>query len=681
MTGNDPAPGDRSAVLRDNKGNVQTGDHSTAIFIGWPSRVTPAAEGNSPPPRRRETIGLPPQRSLPRPAGRSRELELITRAVDSRVQVIVTGPPGSGKSTVVREAAVRVHAQGHPVVFLDAAGQRLGDVLQQVFEACYHSESYKPGPGRLRELLTGIEFCLVIDHLTCNPQEWASLLQAVPHAAVVAAMPPGDLPSGPLQLIPLGGLDRDAALALIAEHTGVEIGPRNLEAAEAVWQATSGLPGPLVMAAAAAARGPDGGLDFPPLDTIPQPALDRLSAAEREIVMLLALAGPGSIAPQLLTELAIAGDHTNNPLGWLTRQGLVTSGQRGLRLASGVADRLSPDLRPAPADAERISSALTSWAGSPATAPRAVADHATLINAVIDLTVSTGHPGRAASLAQAASPALAISLRHDAWEDILAHGINAARQAHDQATEAYLTHETGVLRLITGAPQRAALPLAHAARMWDYLSRADLATDAWDNLARNGLKSPYPAPVPVPSRRRRRPLIVVLLCAAVAVIVALIVSSLTHAIPQIRSGLSLIREPSSFYLLGTSCESGGQGGDGVLFLPTGPAVLAGASGADIALICANRAGGGVAGFMFSDMTTRVKGMPTSSQCVDALKRGPAVQTVKFKNLAPHDAFCMENDKIPGDHQLILAVVNSVDDKTYTTNWTATEWGLPGNLLP
>jgi hypothetical protein len=77
-------------------------------------------------------------------------------------------------------------------VFLDAAGQRLDDVLQQVFEACYHSESYKPGPGRLRELLAGIEFCLVIDHLGCSAQEWASLLQAVPDAVIVAAMPPGD---------------------------------------------------------------------------------------------------------------------------------------------------------------------------------------------------------------------------------------------------------------------------------------------------------------------------------------------------------------------------------------------------------------------------------------------------------------------------------------------------------
>jgi hypothetical protein len=498
VTGNAPAPGDRSAGLRDNKGNVQTGDHSTAIFIGWPSRVTPAAEGA--PPRRRETISLLPERRQSRCTGRSRELELITHAVADRVQVIVTGPPGSGKSTVVREAALRAHADGRPAVFLDAAGQGLGDVLQQVFEACYHSESYRPGPGRLRELLTGIEFCLVIDHLTCSPQEWASLLQAVPHAVVIAAMPPGDLPSGPLKLIQLAGLDRDAALALIAEHAGVEIGPRNLEAADAVWRAAGGLPGPLVMASAAATRGPGGSLDFPPVDTLPQPALDGLSAAEREIVMLLALAGPGGISPQLLTGLAAARDSTGSPLDWLAKQGLVISGERTLRLAPGVPDRLSPDLRPAPADGGRLSNILASWAGSPKTASRAVADHAALISAVIDLAAATGHQDQAARLAKAASPALALSLRYGAWQDILAHGVNAARRASDQATEAYLTHETGVHHLITGAPQQAVLPLAHAAGIWDRLGQADPAADARGNLARNGL----PVPAPAPARRRER---------------------------------------------------------------------------------------------------------------------------------------------------------------------------------
>jgi hypothetical protein len=476
VNGNDDRVlGDRSAAFRNNKGNVQTGDHSTAIFIGWPSRVNPAPDSASPPPRRREKIGLPPERRQPSPVGRARELELITRAVASRVQVVVTGPAGGGKSALVHETALRIHAEGRPVAFLDAAGQRLDDVLQQVFEACYHSETYKPGPGRLRELLTGIEFCLVIDHLGCSPQEWASLLQAVPDAVVVAAIAQGDLPSGPLQLIQLGGLDQDAAHALIAEHTGVVIGPHNLEAADAVWRATGGLPGPLVMAAAAATRGPGGSLEFPSLETLPQSALDRLSEAEREIVMLLALGEPGGIAPGLLTELTTVRENTGSPLDWLTRQGLVSSGERGPRLVPGVAYRLGPKLRPAPADVVRISDVLSAWVSSPTTPPRAVADHVTLINAVIDLATATGHQREAARLARAASPALAVSLRYHAWGDLLTHGLNAARRAGDQATEAYLLHEAGVLQLTAGVAWQATPLLADAARIWDRLGQAAIS--------------------------------------------------------------------------------------------------------------------------------------------------------------------------------------------------------------
>jgi hypothetical protein len=44
--------------------------------------------------------------------------------------------------------------------------------------------------------------------------------------------------AGPSRLIELEGMDRDTALALIGEHTSVEIGPQNMEAAEAAWRAT-----------------------------------------------------------------------------------------------------------------------------------------------------------------------------------------------------------------------------------------------------------------------------------------------------------------------------------------------------------------------------------------------------------------------------------------------------------
>jgi hypothetical protein len=351
----------------------------------------------------------------------------------------------------------------------------------------------------------------------------------------VAAMPPGDLPSGPLQLIQLGGLDRDAALGLIAEHAGVEIGPHNIDAADAVWRATGGLPAPLVMAAAAATRGPGGSLEFPPAEILPQPALDRLSEAEREIVMLLGLAGPAGMAPELLTGLTTIRESTGNPLDWLTRQGLVTPGERGPRLVPDVAHRLGPKLRPAPADAERICGVLTSWVSSPQTPPRAVADHVMLINTVIDLATATGHQAAAARLARAASPALAVSLRYHAWHDLLTHGLNAARHARDQETEAYLVHEAGVLQLTGGAPQQAVPLLADAAMIWDRLGEEELSAAARANLARNGLRPPPTAPAPAPRRSRTRVAVLVIglisaIVVGIVVAITALVGSVSHSV-------------------------------------------------------------------------------------------------------------------------------------------------------
>jgi excinuclease UvrABC ATPase subunit len=78
VNGNDDTVlGDRSAACRNNKGNVQT-----------------------------------------QSGGPHQGLELITRAVASRAQVVVTGPAGGGKSALVHETALRVHAEGRPAAFL-----------------------------------------------------------------------------------------------------------------------------------------------------------------------------------------------------------------------------------------------------------------------------------------------------------------------------------------------------------------------------------------------------------------------------------------------------------------------------------------------------------------------------------------------------------------------------------
>jgi hypothetical protein len=473
-----PASADRSAVVQaDNRGIVSTGDYAMTIMADR-STVTVIKPAERPRPRRRARLGLPPRRQAD-PLGRSAESDLIYRAVAEGGPVVVTGPPGVGKSTVVRDAAWRLHTEDGPVIFLDAAGQDVSDVLQRVFEACYDNAVYRPGPVELRRLMAGMRFRLVVDHLACPSQQWPSFLDAVPDAVVVAAVADGDVPAEG-RLIRLRGLDRGAARDLLSRSMGAALREEDLPAADALWQATAGLPGRLV---AAAARGTAGVPVLPDAADLPGLLLGGLARQEREILALLALGGACEVDPHLLTALLRTPRDAADDLRLLTALGLVAFSERGCRLAAGIAGVLPPDLRAGPADAERICDALRTWATAPGTAPRTVANHAPLITAAIDLAAGSGHPDAAVRLARAAAPALARSLRTRAWADVLDRGLAAARAARDEPARAYLAHEAGVRHLVTGEPEAAAALFMTAATIWDSIGNATLAAAARNSQA------------------------------------------------------------------------------------------------------------------------------------------------------------------------------------------------------
>ncbi len=88
------------------------------------------------------------------------ERAVTTAIVDALAQgnVAVTAPAGEGKSVALRDAALRLRAAGHPVVFLaaDDAQPHLEHTLAQVFERWGEAgflfidgfDSLRLGPGR-----------------------------------------------------------------------------------------------------------------------------------------------------------------------------------------------------------------------------------------------------------------------------------------------------------------------------------------------------------------------------------------------------------------------------------------------------------------------------------------------------------------------------------------------------
>jgi Mrp family chromosome partitioning ATPase len=87
-----------------------------------------------PRPRARQPRRLLPRRGR-KPVGRKEDLQKITAALSTRRVVEIVGPDGVGKSTVLRALAYELTDSGAEVVYLDAAGRDVEDVVLDLFEA------------------------------------------------------------------------------------------------------------------------------------------------------------------------------------------------------------------------------------------------------------------------------------------------------------------------------------------------------------------------------------------------------------------------------------------------------------------------------------------------------------------------------------------------------------------
>src|SRR3954452_3000149 len=89
-------------VGRDMHGPLVVGDYN--VVTGERSIVTVVQQGHRPAPRRRDAIGLAPRRAAP-PLGRDAELAVLVAAAAEGRALQVFGPPGAGKTALLRHTA------------------------------------------------------------------------------------------------------------------------------------------------------------------------------------------------------------------------------------------------------------------------------------------------------------------------------------------------------------------------------------------------------------------------------------------------------------------------------------------------------------------------------------------------------------------------------------------------
>ncbi|MGV9645930.1 AAA family ATPase [Streptomyces sp. NPDC003514] len=479
-TGDDETQaGNRVDIDGDATGPVIAGNYNVVVDAQHGSTVTVLMDGRRPRPRRRDRIRLLPRRQGT-PLGRDADLAAIAAALRGGDSVQLWGPPGVGKSALLRHAARTLDAGGDGVVFLDAARREPEDLAQDIFEACHNTGGYAPSRAELPQLMEGVEATVYIDNADYTADQLRTVMDAAPDALFVFAGREGTLQGADGRAHRVEGLTRDAAAALLARELGR---PGEPDVVAALWEAASGTPLLLLRAAAVARLDPTGAAGLPRPGAVREllhPLFDRLDEPSLRALHLLGTFRDAELDPEHIGALSGTPDAAALCAG-LAGLGLTEETQLGYRVADGVvaALRERPGLRPY--SLERLCAYFADWAARPETPAARVAGHARALEVLAELAEESGRADLVVRVVRAASPALARSLRFGVWGRLLDQGLPAAQRAGDRRAEAYFTHERGIRAVLTGNRVLAGVLLAEAGVLWHQLGdtqAADAAANA-----------------------------------------------------------------------------------------------------------------------------------------------------------------------------------------------------------
>ncbi|MFI2316938.1 AAA family ATPase [Streptomyces sp. CB00072] len=463
-----PTGGDhRIDIAGDASGTVIAGNHNVVIDAhGSTVNLLPPQE--RPRPVRRERVALVPRRQ-PEPVGREADLEELEDALRGHGVVQLWGPPGVGKSTLLRHAARSLEPGPDGVLFLNGAHREPEDLAQEIFEACYEAPGYAPTGPELRRLMTGIEVTVYVDDAELTPERLRLLADAAPDATFVFASRERSL-LGESADLELRGLGRAAGLGLLERELRHGMPEAQYAVAVELCEVALGRPLLLLRAAGLARLDTSGEIRLPraaEIDGLLPLLFDRLDTAALKTLHLLATLRDADVDPEHVGALCDVPDPAA-VCGRLAGLGLVTVTERGYR---SVADVL-PEVRrrfAEPVAVDRLCDHFARWATLATTTPAQVADHGRALEVVAEMAERRGRPDLAVRVARAVSPFLAESLRFGVWGRLLDQGQNAARQAGDTTAHAYFTHEKAIRCLMIGRRVVAAVLLAEAVVLWRQL--------------------------------------------------------------------------------------------------------------------------------------------------------------------------------------------------------------------
>ncbi|MFC4610548.1 ATP-binding protein [Streptomyces maoxianensis] len=416
---------------------------------------------------------------------RDDERERLVRLLGRGRSVRLTGPAGSGRSTLldtVADDCADLAPDG--VVRLSGYRRTPSELLYELFAVVYNAPQQRPDRAGLLERIRDIGAIVVLDDLEFGGAALGELLDAAPECAfLVAATPDIAAPAADshLEEVFLAGLGRSSSLELLKRTVERPLTEDEANWAGDLWFESEGLPLRFVQAGALLRQSdslrpdpedPDAIGVFDSADgvEVPLPTLgegaapaallaSRLGESARQ-TLRFAVALGGEVPHQAHLPALVGDTHADAALGELMNCGLLSPVGTRYRLAAGVIAQLTEKgyAEDMAAHAHTVAQHYAWWAGHPSVTPeRAVAEADAVLAALAALVPGeeAGHPSAAVLLARSAAPAFAAGLHWTAWERALRIGSEAARISGEVAEEAYFHHELGVLALCTGSLERA----------------------------------------------------------------------------------------------------------------------------------------------------------------------------------------------------------------------------------
>ena len=409
-------------------------------------------------------------RPLPFPSllDREEEFESVKSAFQASVPISIYGEEGIGKTSFLRQlthlSIVNEFADG--VVYLDASGLGLDDLLQCLFEAFHESQlSFKPTRIEILNALRGLKALIVLDDLDIQRDRVFSLLNAAPDCIfVLSAVEQSLLGEG--QQVLLHGLPEKDALALFERDLARSLNEEERVATKKIVTLLHGHPARILQASKFFRE-----RSRPILEALDEwqgeaseskmveSSLNVLTEPEEKILAILAASG-GTIVPlEHLVSLSNNKD-AQKALQGLIALGMVQTHSPRYSLTGGLTAILA-NLLDLSLWEDTLITYFVNWLAQKPT-QALVEESADVLITMFKMAEAKKRWSDVIQIGRSLEHMLIVGKRWQAWSDILTSILKAAKAIGDRRTEAWALHQLGSRALCLGLMDEAKQLLTQA---------------------------------------------------------------------------------------------------------------------------------------------------------------------------------------------------------------------------